>query len=172
MLTLKWRHNGRDSVSNHQPYDCLLNGLFRRRSKKTSKLRVTGLCVPGTGGFPAQMASNSENVSIWWPYHVRFPGFTWTTKTNCRITANINHGTGKEPFFKDLAKIRYMNHVHCMIACYKWMGATLPQCGIPKIVTNCIFVYYMLQIEFISWPLTVKDECHRTPFIINQPWVR
>ena len=32
-------------VSNHQPHGCLLNRLFRRRSKKTSKLRVTGLCV-------------------------------------------------------------------------------------------------------------------------------
>ena len=32
-----------DVVSNHQPHDCLLSRLFRRRSKKTSKLRVTGL---------------------------------------------------------------------------------------------------------------------------------
>ena len=38
---LHWRHNGRDSVSNHQPHDCLFNGLFRRRSKKTWKHRVT-----------------------------------------------------------------------------------------------------------------------------------
>ena len=30
--TLQWRHNGRDSVSNHQPHDCLLKCLFRRRS--------------------------------------------------------------------------------------------------------------------------------------------
>ena len=39
---------------------------------KTSKLRVTGLCVgnsPGTGEFPAQMASYAENVSIWWRHH-------------------------------------------------------------------------------------------------------
>ena len=42
---LRWRHNGPDSVSNHQPYDCLLNRLFRRRSKKSWKLRVTGLCA-------------------------------------------------------------------------------------------------------------------------------
>ena len=42
---LHWRHNGRDSVSNHQPHDCLHNRLIRHRSKKTSKLRVTGLCV-------------------------------------------------------------------------------------------------------------------------------
>ena len=69
---LHWRHNGRDRVSNHQPHDCLLNRLFRRRSKKTSKLRVTGLCVgnsPGTGEFPAHMASYAENVSIWWRHH-------------------------------------------------------------------------------------------------------
>ena len=70
--TLQWCHNGRDSVLNHQPYDCLLNRLFRRRSKKPSKLRLTGLCVgnsPGTGEFPAQMASNAKNVSIWWCHH-------------------------------------------------------------------------------------------------------
>ena len=72
-FALRWRHNGRDSVSHHQPHDCLLNHLFRRRSKKTSKVRVTGLCAgnsPGTGEYPAQMASNAENVSIWWRHHV------------------------------------------------------------------------------------------------------
>ena len=71
-ITLEWRHNGRDIVSNHQPDDFLFNRLFRRRSKKASKLRVTGLCAgnsPGTGEFPAQMASNAENVSIWWRHH-------------------------------------------------------------------------------------------------------
>ena len=70
--TLRWRHNGCHSVSNHQPHNCLLNRLFRRISKKTSKLRVTGLCArnsPGTGEFPAQMASYAENVSIWWRHH-------------------------------------------------------------------------------------------------------
>ena len=44
MTTLQWR-NGRDGVSHHQPHDCLLNRLFRCRSKKTSKLCVTGLCA-------------------------------------------------------------------------------------------------------------------------------
>ena len=69
-ITLQWRHNGRDSVSDRQLHDCLLNRLFRRRSKKTPKL--TGLCAgnsPGTGEFPAQMSSNAENVSIWWHHH-------------------------------------------------------------------------------------------------------
>ena len=69
---LQWRHNGPDSISNHQPHDCFLNRLFRLRSKKTSKPLVTGLCAgnsPGTGEFPAQMASNTENVGIWWRHH-------------------------------------------------------------------------------------------------------
>ena len=73
MHALQWRHNWRDSISNHQPHDCLLNPLFRRRLKKTSKLRVTGLFAgnsPVTGEFPTQMASNAENVSIWWRHHV------------------------------------------------------------------------------------------------------
>ena len=57
--SLLWRHNGHDCVSNQQPRDCLLNRLFRRRSK----LGVTGLCAgnsSGTGELPAQIASNAE----------------------------------------------------------------------------------------------------------------
>ena len=37
--------------------------------KETTTLRVTGICAgnsPVTGEFPAQKASNAENVSIWW----------------------------------------------------------------------------------------------------------
>ena len=71
---------GCDGVSNHQPHDCLLNRLFRHRSKT---LRVTGFCVGnslGTGEFPAQRASYAENVSIWWRHHV-----------NLLITSFIDH---------------------------------------------------------------------------------
>ena len=71
--SLLWCRNERDGVSNHQPHNCLLNWLFRHRSKKTSKLCVTGLCEgnsPMTGEFPAQRANNAENVSIWWHHHV------------------------------------------------------------------------------------------------------
>ena len=60
---LQWRQNGRDRVSNHRRLGCLLNRLFRRRSKKTSKIRVTGLCEgnpPVTGGFPSQRAGHAE----------------------------------------------------------------------------------------------------------------
>ena len=80
-FSLQWRHNGRDGVSNHQLRDCLLNRLFRRRSKKTSKLRITGLCAgnsPVTGEFPhkwpvtRKMFTSDDVIMcwIWWTiYH-------------------------------------------------------------------------------------------------------
>ena len=71
--SVQWRHNGQEGASNHQRHHCLLTRLFGSRSKETSKLCFTGLCAgnsPVTGEFPAQMASNAENVSIWWRHHV------------------------------------------------------------------------------------------------------
>ena len=91
MSTLRWRHNGCDSVSNHQPRECLLRRLIRRTSKKTSKLRVTGLCAgnsPETGEFPAQMASNAESVSIWWRHH-EVRKVTRAHAYKCNVTKTI-----------------------------------------------------------------------------------
>ena len=59
--SLQWRHNERDDVSNHRRVDCLLNCLVRRRSKKTSKLRVAGLCAGNPSG-----TGNAENDVIMW----------------------------------------------------------------------------------------------------------
>ena len=75
---LLWRHNGRDGVSNHQPHDCLLNHIFRPRSKKTSKLRVTGLCAgnsPMTGEFPHKGPVTRHHVNNM--YDVNPPSTHW-----------------------------------------------------------------------------------------------
>ena len=42
-ISLQWRHHEHDGVSNHRRVHNLLNCWFRRRSKKTSKLRVIDL---------------------------------------------------------------------------------------------------------------------------------
>ena len=88
LIPLRWRHNERDDVSSHQSLDYLLNRLFRRRSKKSPK--GPGLCEgnsPVTGEFPAQRASNAENVSIWWRHHTPNITFLWCSVylTNCDI---------------------------------------------------------------------------------------
>ena len=102
---LQWRHNESDGVSNHRRLHCLLNCWFRRRSKKTSKLRVTGLCAgnsPVAGEFLAQKASNAEIVSIWWRHHVypKFARRTIAVDSSQRVTIDqertrskiYNHG--------------------------------------------------------------------------------
>ena len=68
IYSLQWRHNERDGVSKHRYLHCLLNCCFMRRSKKTSKLRVTGLCAenaPVIGEFPVEKASVAENVYMY-----------------------------------------------------------------------------------------------------------
>ena len=49
--TLQWRHNECNGISNHRRLACLLNGLFGHRSKKISKLHVTGLCAGNSPVF-------------------------------------------------------------------------------------------------------------------------
>ena len=90
----QWRYNERDGVSNHQPHECLLNRKFKAQVKEeTSKLRVTGLCEgnsPVTGEFPAQRASDAENVSplvtsSWNALHfwsIPHPPLDWSSRTS------------------------------------------------------------------------------------------
>ena len=84
---LQWRDNERNGIWNHRRLDCLLNCLFSR-SKKTSKPHVTVLCAgnsTATGEFPAQKASNAENVSIWWRHHASKP----TRKDLCKYDLDV-----------------------------------------------------------------------------------
>ena len=67
------------------------------RVQKTSKLRVTGLCAgnsSGTGEFPAQMASNAENVSIWWRHH---EDITTLWHGNASTPLTISGGNHRSP---------------------------------------------------------------------------
>ena len=83
--TIQWHHNERDDVLNHRRHDCLLNRLSRRRSNKTSKLRVTGLLEgnsPVTGEFLAQRTSHAGNVSIWWRHHDYCTLWAWIHRCN------------------------------------------------------------------------------------------
>ena len=59
--------NERDGVSNHRRLDGLLIRLFRRRPRKTSNLRVTGLCEGKelvTGEFLSRRINDAENDDV------------------------------------------------------------------------------------------------------------
>ena len=70
-MALQWRHNECDGVSNHRRLGGLFNREFRRRWKKHQSSVLLAFCErnsPVTGEFPAQRASNAENVS----HHVKY----------------------------------------------------------------------------------------------------
>ena len=71
-------------------HHCLLNRLFRRRSKKTSKRRVTGLCAgnsPGPVNSPHKWPVTRKMFPFddvimkaphYWPLWGKFPGERWS----------------------------------------------------------------------------------------------
>ena len=78
-FTLQGGDHDRDGVLNHRRLDCLLNRLSRRRSKKTSKLCITGLSEENTAvnsGLSAQRTRNAEYVFIQGHHHV-FTSSDW-----------------------------------------------------------------------------------------------
>ena len=60
--SLLWRHNWRNSVSNHQHHDCFLKRLFRRSSKQTN-----------------------IKAPRHWPLWGEFTGDRWSLRTNGQL---------------------------------------------------------------------------------------
>ena len=153
LLTLRWRHNELNGVSDHQPLDCLLNRLFGRRSKKTSKFRVAGLCAgnsPGTGEFPAQMASNAENVSIWWRHH----GIVYSDadQRKYQSSASLAFVSGNSPGTGEFPAQRASNaenvsiwwhHVVIMLLLY--ICVTQPR------IVNTLNTSFFITMSYIIW---------------------
>ena len=104
-VSLHWRHNDHGGVSNHQPRGCLLNRLFRRRWKKTSKLRVTDLCAgtsPGPVNSPHGPVTRKmfpfDDVSMCW--------ILSSCSTLIFRDASLTHGRSydKPNIFKNISK--------------------------------------------------------------------
>ena len=153
--SLQWRHNRRDSVSNHQPHDCLLNRLFRRRSKETSKLRFTALCAgnsPVTSEFPAQMASNAEKC-----FHLMTSSWMTYCKCQCWLVFNWNL-MNKLRWYQ-----KYQNMIHSQNA--SW-NVNLGHFKSPNVLKAITYVYRLFRESISktvglhkSWDLiTVRTE--------------
>ena len=144
---LQWRHNERHGVSYHCRPDCFLNCLFRISSKKTSKLRATGLCEgnsPVTGEFPAQRASNAEDVSIWWRHH----GFI-TDPHSC-------HGLLKCSGTSELLRSPHRS---------MWWNNPLPLCDVKACPLGCKSLGYCAQCRDDTFPFVPRIETPNMEFL-------
>ena len=50
-------------------YSIVYSGADQRKRQSSALLAICAGNSPATGEFPAQMANNAENVSIWWRHH-------------------------------------------------------------------------------------------------------
>ena len=101
-------------------YSTVCSGVDQR---KILKLRVTGLCAgnsPVTGHFPAQRASNSENVSIGWRHH--------------ELPSSVTHWGLSRPYFNS----RWLRR-DCVFPLQYW-----------QIIFDSKYVYWMYGIPFIQ----------------------
>ena len=130
ILTLPWRHNDRDGVSNRQPHDCLLNGLFRRRSKKSPKLRVTVLCV---GNSPDRWIPRTKG-------QLRGKGFHLMT-SSCA---------------SELTSVNYFPHVGNPFAQYRIHSHTMPRFCI---LTTSIPQYFEWLLTVFVVSQTMNSAC-------------
>ena len=81
-------------------YSTVYSDADQRKHQSYASLAFVRGILPGTGEFPAQMASNAENVSIWWRHHVLLDLFTvslqssfglkWEAYENNSIQVSVN----------------------------------------------------------------------------------
>ena len=66
-------------------YSTVYSGAEQRKHQSSASLAfVRGINSQVTGEFPAQMASNAENVSIWWRHHEYIMGYFTLSKPKPR----------------------------------------------------------------------------------------
>ena len=92
--SLQWRHNERDGVSIHRPHDYLLNRLFKRRLKKTSKLRSLAF-VRGIHRWPV---NSPHKGSVTWKMFL-FDDVIMLIKCRCQPAQSVVCLHNSEPRF-------------------------------------------------------------------------
>ena len=179
--SLQWRHNGRDSISNHQHHDCLLIRLLWHRSKKTSKLRVMGHCerkLPGTDKFPAQRASSAENVSIWWRHHddIEWDMLlgAWTSLGLCDGRSSLVQETDDNPLHQQMSTQFYDTTCDmCTNGLTHWPLGDLD--AILKLQFSILF-HWLVSSELLmithpyGWHGTSKDD--KSTLVLAMAWCR
>ena len=65
-------------------YSTVYSDADQRKYQSSTLVAICAGNSPETGEFPAQMATNAKNVSIWWRHHVQ------STETIIKINSALN----------------------------------------------------------------------------------
>ena len=138
-------------------YSTVYSGADQR---KHQSFRVTGLCVgnsPVTGEFPAQMASNAENVSIWWRHHIML---THTPPLMiCHVMQGCERGWVHGLVVIMVIEISTSTHIEVRT---KW----LPLCR------QIFKIHFLEWIVFVFWHRFYWSLLPRVQFRVYKYWFR
>ena len=93
-ISLQWRNNGHDGVSNHQPHDCLLKRLFKRKCQSSASLAF----VRGIHEWPVNSTHKRPVTRKMFPFddiimlsHLLFSSSNWTQiKSYSRLRCSLS----------------------------------------------------------------------------------
>ena len=122
-----------------QPF---IQGAEQRKHKGSASLALCTGNSPATGEFPAQRASNAENVSIWWRHHDML--------NSCKLCIDessvtqhfprISHSVGTSLFcFIDIIQDSFLS-ILVVIRLYQWQGGNVDEIRKPII----LFIHFPL----------------------------
>ena len=128
-LSLEWRLNERTGISNHRRLDCLLNRLFRRISKKATKLCVTGRCdhrwpvdSPHKGSVTRKMFPFDD--IIMWCVHKHV---CWDKQQSCKSLPAV--GRSICPSMCQKIVLKYLHTIGNTIYPGRHQSLTVMRCG-------------------------------------------
>ena len=75
-------------------YPTVYSGADQRKHQSSASLAFVRGIHRGTGEFPAQMASDAENVSIWWRHHVHYINRVPAQQTHYAIMTSLLRQNG------------------------------------------------------------------------------
>ena len=154
-------------------YLAVYSGADQRKHQSSALLAFAGNS-PGTGEFPAQMANNAENVSIWWRHHGFLLQRTGNTKFWSFLCWQSEHVVNKQN--KKQNKTKKQKPTELLVI---WDALTLKRCHSLLLRHNGgdgVTYYWRLHFWLNCWfrrrskktsKLRVTDLCEGNWLVVN-----
>ena len=117
VYSLQWRHNGRDSISNLQPHDCLLNRFIQTQIKENIK------------------------APRHWPLCGEFTGDRWIPRTNGQLRGKCFHFMTSSCSFAIYINLHRIS-LYAHMPSFAWCFHTVSNIGMPN--WNNVMLYSRL----------------------------
>ena len=147
-------------------YSTVYSGSDQRKHQSSASLLCAGNS-PVTGEFPAQKASNAENVNIWWRHH---------DLNQCRPRPLTSNGVTRPHELTEYNYVTYESNIWSVKITPNPVGRSLRALTLNKESNQCnsvplkLFLFmlaYIPQLFSFTRYVVWRNIIHRTPLAMN-----